>query len=109
MLLLALCWQEGQLLGVSPASVSEQPSAAELLAKQWLGRELCAAACVSAFLLWGCAACGSAGKSRVMRGPCSRETLSWEAVLVGRLGTGCSERQEGAAGLQQKAGLSPVH
>lgn len=44
-----------------------------------------------------------------MRGPCSREALSWEAVLVGRLGTGCSERQEGAAGLQQKAGLSPVH
>lgn len=71
--------------------------------------ELCAAACVSSLLLWGCAACGSAGEEqRVVRGPFSKEMLSRDAVSVGGLGTGCSERQEGAAGPQQKTDLSSV-
>lgn len=71
--------------------------------------ELCAAACVSSLLLWGCVACGSAAeKQRVVRGPSDKETVSWDAVSVGGLGTGCSERQEGAAGPQQKADFSPV-
>lgn len=67
----------------------------------------CVCVCLPALGLCGLWVCWE--EQRVVRGPCSRETLSWEAVLVGRLGTGCSERQEGAAGLQQKAGLSPVH